>query len=158
MMCFQLWSRNVLLISACSYELGWNHWYKNLHLWSLDTSWTRIVQCSSVSYYIYINNNRCCVIFTTHLWRIRLHPRHRLQRKPLISNPGMPHGTCVTHVPWCMLGSLTHGGGRNVPGIPGECTTRNYTYLQETHGFKYMKNRVLLAINNWVYRDNNDVT
>ena len=31
------------------------------------------------------------------------------------------HGTCVTHVPWCMLGSLTCGDGENVPGIPGAC-------------------------------------
>ena len=34
-------------------------------------------------------------------------PRHRLKRKPLLSDPGMHHGTCVTHMPWCMLGSLT---------------------------------------------------
>ena len=45
--------------------------------------------------------------------------RHRIQRKPLVSDPGMHHGTCVTHVPWCMSGSLTRGGGENVPGIPG---------------------------------------
>ena len=38
-------------------------------------------------------------------------PRHRLQRKPLISDPGMHHGTCVTHVPWCMSGSPTCDGG-----------------------------------------------
>ena len=31
-------------------------------------------------------------------------PRHRFQRKPLVSDPGMHHGTCVTHVPWCMSG------------------------------------------------------
>ena len=37
-------------------------------------------------------------------------PRHQLQRKPLVSNPGMHHGTCVVHVPWCMSGSLTRGG------------------------------------------------
>ena len=55
--------------------------------------------------------------------------RRRLQRKPLLSDPGMHHGTCVTHVPWCMSGSLTWCGGGNVPGIPGACTTRNFTYL-----------------------------
>ena len=33
-------------------------------------------------------------------------PRHRLQRKPIGSDPGMHHGTCVTHMPWCMSGSL----------------------------------------------------
>ena len=33
------------------------------------------------------------------------------------------------HMPWCMSGSLTHCGGENVPGIPGACTTSNFTYL-----------------------------
>ena len=48
-------------------------------------------------------------------------PRRRFKRKPLVSDPGMHHGTCVTHVPWCMSGSLTCGDGENVPGIPGAC-------------------------------------
>ena len=56
-------------------------------------------------------------------------PRHRFQRKPLVSDPGMYHGTCVTRVPWCMSGSLTCNGGENVPGVPGACATRNFTYL-----------------------------
>ena len=28
---------------------------------------------------------------------------------PQVSDPDMHHGTCVTHVPWCMPGSLTSG-------------------------------------------------
>ena len=56
-------------------------------------------------------------------------PRHRFQRKPLGSDHGMHHGTCVMHVPWCMSGSLTRSGGENFPGIPGACATRNFTYL-----------------------------
>ena len=56
-------------------------------------------------------------------------PHQRPQRKTLVSDPGMHHGTCVTHVPWCMSGSLTCGGGENVPGIPGACATRNFTNL-----------------------------
>ena len=28
---------------------------------------------------------------------------------PRFSDPDMHHGTCVTHVPWCMPGSLTSG-------------------------------------------------
>ena len=56
-------------------------------------------------------------------------PRHQLQRKPLVSDPGMHHDTCVTRVPRCISGSLTRGGGENVPGIPGACATRNVTYL-----------------------------
>ena len=41
----------------------------------------------------------------------------------------MHHSTCVTHVSWCMSGSLAPGPGENVPDIPGTCATRNYTYL-----------------------------
>ena len=53
-------------------------------------------------------------------------PCHWLQRKPLLSYPGMHHNTCVSHVPWCMSGSLTSGGGENVPGA---CATCNFPYL-----------------------------
>ena len=28
---------------------------------------------------------------------------------PRVSDAYMPHGTCVTHVPWCMPGSLNSG-------------------------------------------------
>ena len=30
---------------------------------------------------------------------------------------------------WCISGSLTHGGGENVPGISSACKTRNFAYL-----------------------------
>ena len=62
-------------------------------------------------------------------------PRHRLKRKLLVSDPGMHHGTCVTHVPWCMSGSLTRGGGENVPGIPSACATGKFTYLARVPWF-----------------------
>ena len=72
----------------------------------------------------------------TYNYALRMHrecresfPSRRLQRKPLVSDPGMHHGTCVTHVTWCVSGSLTRGGGKNVPGIPGACASRNVTYL-----------------------------
>ena len=42
-------------------------------------------------------------------------------QEPLVSGPGMHHGTCVAHVPWCMSGSLTRARGENVPGY--------FTYL-----------------------------
>ena len=51
---------------------------------------------------------------------------HWFERKPLVSDPGMHHDTCVTHVSWCMSGSLTSGVGENVPGA---CTTHNVAYL-----------------------------
>ena len=45
-------------------------------------------------------------------------PRRRFQSKPLVSDPGMHHGTCATHVPWCMSGSLTCGDGKTFPAFP----------------------------------------
>ena len=62
-------------------------------------------------------------------------PRRRFQRETLVSDPGMHHGTCVTHVPWCMSGSLTCGDGENVPGIPGACAPTILRIWQEAHGF-----------------------
>ena len=52
-----------------------------------------------------------------------------------VSDLDMQHGTCVTHVPWCMPGSLTNDffwsrwRGKSAPGIPGACATHNFTYL-----------------------------
>ena len=60
-------------------------------------------------------------------------PRRRFQRKLLVSDPGMHHGTCVTHVPWCMSGSLTCGDGENVPGIPSACAPAILRIWQEAH-------------------------
>ena len=63
------------------------------------------------------------------LWAVHapgMFSRQRLQRKPLVNDPGMHHGTCLT---WCMSGSLTRGGGENVLGIPGACATHNFTHL-----------------------------
>ena len=60
-------------------------------------------------------------------------PRRRFQRKLLVSDPGMHHGTCVTHVPWCMSGSLTCGDGENGPGIPGACAQAILRIWQEAH-------------------------
>ena len=53
---------------------------------------------------------------------------------PQVSYPDIHHGTCITHVPWCMPGSLTSGflwswWRENVPGFPGACATHNFTYL-----------------------------
>ena len=62
-------------------------------------------------------------------------PRRRFRRKPLVSDPGMHHGTCVTHVPWCMPGSLTCGDGENVPGIPSACAPAILRIWKEAHSW-----------------------
>ena len=53
-------------------------------------------------------------------------PRRRLQRKPLVSDPRMHNGTCVTHVPWCMPGSLTRGAGKTFPAFPAHAHPQLY--------------------------------
>ena len=79
-------------------------------------------------------------------------PRRRFQRKPLVSDPGMHHGTCVTHVPWCMSGSLTCGDGENVPGIPGACAPAILRIWQEAHGWSWM---IILTADWSLLRHNN---
>ena len=51
-----------------------------------------------------------------------------------VNDPDMHHGTCMTHMPWCMPGSLTRGlfwsrwrGKRSRQSRA--CATRNFTYL-----------------------------
>ena len=46
-----------------------------------------------------------------------------------LSIPACIHGSCVTHVLWCMSVSMTRCVGENVPGIPGAYATRIFTYL-----------------------------
>ena len=87
-----------------------------------------IVLCADVCQEVYsmglLPDTQNCGLRMYWEWRESFH-RHQLQIKPLVSEPGMHHGTGVTHVPWCMLGLLTRGGGTNVPGIPGACAIHN---------------------------------
>ena len=76
-------------------------------------------------------------------------PRHRLQRNPLVSDPGMHPVTCVTHVPRCMSGSLTRSGGENVPGIIGACATRNFAHLVRIPCQRYLARSYLPLSLNW---------
>ena len=44
--------------------------------------------------------------------------RQECETKPPVNDPGMHHNTCVTHVPWCMSGSLTVVVGKMFPALP----------------------------------------
>ena len=61
-------------------------------------------------------------------------PRHRLQRKPLVSDPAMHHGTFEMHVPWCMSGSLTRI--KTFPAFPARAQPAILRIWQEAHGSK----------------------
>ena len=55
-------------------------------------------------------------------------------KEPVISDHNMHHGTCVTHVPWCMSGSLTRGGGKTFPTFLPHAQTTILRIWQEAHG------------------------
>ena len=81
-------------------------------------------------------------------------PRRQFQRKPLVSDPGMHHGTCVTHVPWCMSGSLTCDDGENVPGIPGAFAPAILRIWQEAHGISPSLDLLeVIALRSWFNRN-----
>ena len=61
-------------------------------------------------------------------------PRHRLQKKLQVSDPGMHSGTCVTHVSWCMSRSLTRGGGKTFPAFPAHAQPAILRIWQEANG------------------------
>ena len=99
----------------------------------------KCVNCASISFFNPISMTRShCLHADMYVWAV-------VQCPPLVSyqickiagcacvgNAGnfFPAPTsCVMHVPWCMPGSLTRGGGENVPGIPGACATCKFTYL-----------------------------
>ena len=58
-------------------------------------------------------------------------PCHRLQRKLLVSDPAcMTSRASRTYRDACRdRKAAVGGGGGNVPGFPGVCATRNFTYL-----------------------------
>ena len=70
--------------------------------------------------------------------------RERFPPPPRFSDPDMHPGTCVTHVPWCMSGSLTSSflkksvAGKTFPAFPAHAQSAILRIWQEAHGFKLM--------------------
>ena len=115
----------MLIYEVCFWRRHWCHHPK------FSPALTK-VSCAPVNECMYIHGTltRYVKLRVVHASRIpELFLRHRLQREPLVNDPGMHHDTCVSHVPWCMLGSLTRSGGENVPDIPGAGATHNFMYL-----------------------------
>ena len=59
--------------------------------------------------------------------------------RPPVSDPDMHHSTCMTHVPWCMLGSLTNGflwsrsRGKTFPAFPAHVQPTTLRIWKEAH-------------------------
>ena len=104
-------SRLFISISTCKYMGIINYWLVLHDCIYIDS--LRFI----VDYWVRMSFHFLTISCTL----VHVFPRDRLERKPLVNDPDMHLGTCVTHVPWCMSGSLTRGRGENVPGIPGAC-------------------------------------
>ena len=69
---------------------------------------------------------------------------------PRVSDPDMHHGTCVTHVPWCMSGSLN--GGFLWSRWRGKCSrySRRMRNLQFYVSGKRLMELIVVRICGWV--------
>ena len=71
---------------------------------------------------------------------------------PQVSDPDMHHGTCVTHVPWCMPGSLTRSflwnrrRGKTFPAFPAHAQPAILRIWYEAHWLIYAKNIWLVYV------------
>ena len=62
---------------------------------------------------------------------------------------------CITarasHVPWCMSGSLTRGGGENDPSIPGAWATHTFAYVVRGQDPRYCFSRLYIwCMDGWI--------
>ena len=78
-------------------------------------------------------------------------PHHRLQRKTLVSDPGVHDARAV---------KLTRCGMENFPGIPGACATRNFTYVVRPMVWNLSHKLVIVVVifseeNKWLYNRSN---
>ena len=67
---------------------------------------------------------------------------------PQVSDPDMHHGTCITHVPWCMPRSLTSGfhggGGKTFPVFPAQfCVSGKRLMIGATSQFPWHRSQVI---------------
>ena len=74
---------------------------------------------------------------------------------PRFSDPDMHHGTCVTHVPWCMSGTLTSSflwsrpRGKTFPAFPAHAQPAILRIWQEAHG-RHFKDDIVRWFKWWV--------
>ena len=78
---------------------------------------------------------------------------------PQVSDPDMHHGTCVTHVPWCMPGSLTSGFLWNRRRVKRSRHSRRMRNLQfyvsgkRPIVWEYCGQPGLAALTDWMFKE-----
>ena len=119
-----------------------------------DCRWLRIARCRGRSLWVQWASYQVCKIAGCACAGNAgdCFSRHQLQRKPLVSNPGMHDGTCVMHVPWCMSGLLTPGGGGTFPAFPAHAQPSILHIWQEVNDNKmqHFKGQNCFGLNNHI--------
>ena len=123
--CFQFFRLSVILIDS---PLSWLHqWHRGKRI--LVIIFARIIHSFFYSSLMgLLPDTSNCGLCMRRECRERF-PRRRIQRKPRVSDPGMHYGTCVTHVPWCMSGSLYPQWWGKRSRHSRRMRIRNLTYL-----------------------------
>ena len=103
---FRSWINNYIYIKL--YDVIIQPWLTSTAVW-LNRLWGYGMEWASYQ----IRKIACCAC-TGNAGNV--FPATDFKGAPLVRDPGMHHGTCVTNVPWWMSRSLT-GGGRNIEDV-----------------------------------------
>ena len=94
-------SRQYQALSTVDYKI-YQQWQLCVNLW-----FTKSGNCAFFFDFVWCHESMGLLPDT---WnnglRMRRECRERFPPPPRVSDPDIHHGTCVTHVPWCMSGSL----------------------------------------------------
>ena len=99
----------------------------------INASWVNSFDLGIMTFILVHVSHSCPCVFGPLARYVKLLVAHapgmpgRFFPSPRVSDPDMRHGTCVTHVPWWMLGSLLAASSFEVGD--GEPATRGFTYL-----------------------------
>ena len=93
-------------------------WHGNLNWFALYPSWETTSYLKPCQQIVTIRRFQCATN-AAHHGPLARYAKSRVAHAsgvpgtfsspPWVSDPDMHHGTCVTHVPWCVPGSLTSG-------------------------------------------------
>ena len=153
-----IWNNTIFLIQITSFILEINEdytsksvkgWYTRMGPHSINSSrpsdadMCQLHRPSLIQIMVLLPDTQNCGLRLRRECRERF-PRHRRQRKPLVNDPGMHRNTCVTHVPWCMSGSLTRGGGKTFPAFPAHVQPAILRIWQEAHGLSPFRHQAII--------------
>ena len=94
-----------VMISFSCRETRWNHYQVVMLLWCMVIYFIFMTQ---IVFYFFTEFSLLLSFYIDVVLTLSIRQNHSYI-SPRVSDHDMHHGTCVTHVPWCMPGSLTSG-------------------------------------------------